>query len=538
VLLCGLTVLLCATAGQSEPPASAAKKGELLLNKEDIDGAISAYTEAIRANPKDADLYKQRGDAYLAKDDYKKALADFEVVEKLIKPIKTDFSGAVVTGRGGSTAGTWVNAVEEPEREKVSLGAIRVSRSGCTSEDIDRLTKAIRLGPKDARAYLRRGSAYRNCNDLEKAIIDLTKAIELAPKLLAAYYERAEAYAQKKEKSKAQADIRKANLLLSNGDVEGAIADYTHAIRLGPKDAELYYRRGLAYDREGDFGNAIADISEAIRLNPKYAEAFFSRGFVYDRDRNIEMAIGDYNEAIRLNPTVSEWFCQRGHAWFLSGEYDKAIADLTEAIRLDPKDADSYCLRAKIYLDEKRDFRKAIADCTEALRGYPESGSLHDERGKAYFGQGNLDSAIADFSEAVRLGNARSSWWLDAATARKADPGKAAADFKAGKVREPDLHGPGRVILGNGGTAEELAELGRSVPVGSKDATAYLRRGSIYRSMGAWEKAIADLTKAIELAPKLLAAYYERAEAYAQKGEKARAKADIEQAERIAAGQK
>ena len=55
------------------------------------------------------------------------------------------------------------------------------------------------------------------------------------------------------------------------GDHDKAIADFTEAIRLNPKDAEAYYSRGGAYGEKGDYDKAIADFTEAIRLNPQCA---------------------------------------------------------------------------------------------------------------------------------------------------------------------------------------------------------------------------------------------------------------------------
>ena len=55
---------------------------------------------------------------------------------------------------------------------------------------------------------------------------------------------------------------------VEKGDYDKAIAESTKAIRLNPKDAEPYNRRGLAFLSKGDCDKAIADHTEAIRLYP------------------------------------------------------------------------------------------------------------------------------------------------------------------------------------------------------------------------------------------------------------------------------
>lgn len=50
------------------------------------------------------------------------------------------------------------------------------------------------------------------------------------------------------------------------GDYQGAIADYTQAIRLHPNYASAYYNRGLGRKEQGDKRSAIADFQKAANL--------------------------------------------------------------------------------------------------------------------------------------------------------------------------------------------------------------------------------------------------------------------------------
>ena len=52
-------------------------KGIACLEKQDYDGSIAAFSEAIRLNPKLAASYRNRGVAYKAKGEWDKAIADF-----------------------------------------------------------------------------------------------------------------------------------------------------------------------------------------------------------------------------------------------------------------------------------------------------------------------------------------------------------------------------------------------------------------------------------------------------------------------------
>jgi lipoprotein NlpI len=86
------------------------------------------------------------------------------------------------------------------------------------------------------------------------------------------------------------------------GDLDRAIADFTEAIRLDPKDALAYNDRGAAYAVKGDFDRAIADYSEAIRLDPKAVLAYKNRGGVYLYSGALPKALADFNQASELDP--------------------------------------------------------------------------------------------------------------------------------------------------------------------------------------------------------------------------------------------
>src|ERR1700752_4847598 len=79
----------------------------------------------------------------------------------------------------------------------------------------------------------------------------------------------------------AQESLKKGKEALEKYNAKEAITHLTEAIRKDPKNAEAYYYRGLAYDREQQDERAFSDFNAAIRLNPKFAEAFVARGRYY-----------------------------------------------------------------------------------------------------------------------------------------------------------------------------------------------------------------------------------------------------------------
>jgi lipoprotein NlpI len=127
------------------------------------------------------------------------------------------------------------------------------------------------------------------------------------------------------------------NVWAAKGDFDRAIADYTEALKLGPKFARGYVNRGHAWAAKGDFDQAIADCTQAIKIDPKLAGAYNQRGGDWAAKGDLDRAIADYTEAINIDPKNAVVYINRGQANFFDGALPKALADLNKASELNPK---------------------------------------------------------------------------------------------------------------------------------------------------------------------------------------------------------
>jgi tetratricopeptide (TPR) repeat protein len=64
-----------------------------------------------------------------------------------------------------------------------------------------------------------------------------------------------------------------------------------------------YNNRGWAYDKKGDHDKAIAEYTEAIRLDPKDAMAYNNRGWAYRKKGELDKAKQDFDQAEKLGST-------------------------------------------------------------------------------------------------------------------------------------------------------------------------------------------------------------------------------------------
>jgi tetratricopeptide (TPR) repeat protein len=131
-----------------------------------------------------------------------------------------------------------------------------------------------------------RGIEKGKQGDLEGAIADFTRAIELNLKEDAPYYNRAQAKWQKK-------------------DTAGAIADYTRAIELGSINPAAYNNRGNARSENNDQEGAIADYTRAIELKPDYARAYYNRAVTKQAKGDATGAAADFKAAEKLDPELA-----------------------------------------------------------------------------------------------------------------------------------------------------------------------------------------------------------------------------------------
>jgi len=131
--------------------------------------------------------------------------------------------------------------------------------------------------------YCMRGYIRTDLEDFAGAIQDLNQALSLVPKGYRARFLRARAREL-------------------NGDLEGAIEDYSEVILKGQDDAVAFDNRGDLYRQQGHLEQALADYSEAIRLEPSEWLYHYDRGSAYAEKGDIQLAISDYQQALKHYP--------------------------------------------------------------------------------------------------------------------------------------------------------------------------------------------------------------------------------------------
>ncbi len=203
------------------------------------------------------------------------------------------------------------------------------------------------------------------------------------------------------------------NAYFKKGDYDRAIKDYDMAIELLPSYARPLNNRGLAYQKKGDYDRAIKDFDETIKLSPNYARAFANRADTYEKKSDYERAAHDYDDAIRLEPNLKAAWSGRCWTRAVIGQLQAALTDCNKALDIKANDAATY---------DARDIKANDA-------------ATYDSRGLIYLKMGLFDSAIEDYSAALRFEPTLASALYGRGVARlkKGDAASGNADVVAAK---------------------------------------------------------------------------------------------------------
>jgi tetratricopeptide (TPR) repeat protein len=195
--------------------ASLCEGGMMVTADDQIKGCTGLIASWITRERK-ATAYYNRGNAYVGKNDFTRAIADY--TEALT--IKRDYPQALFNR------------------------AVAHRVSGNAQLAVTDYTAAIMLMPGDADAFAGRGMSYAKLAQHEKALADFNQALKLKPDHLTALTQRGHH-----------------NVRLQQWAT--AISDYEAVLSMQKVSAEAYYGRGVAKVYSGDVKSGQRDMAQA-----------------------------------------------------------------------------------------------------------------------------------------------------------------------------------------------------------------------------------------------------------------------------------
>lgn len=239
-----------------------AGRGAAFAARNDHDKAIADFNHAIALAPTEPRYLDQRASAYLAAGETDKALADLDAAIKL---------------NADDVAARLTRAYARLER-KDEAGAV---------QDLDAAAAAAATKDSDQRYAL--ASLYLRAHRPDAAVAQLDLWIaahadsgQMAEMLNARCWARA----------------------LDGHDLDKALDDCNHALRLSSKVGAFLDSRGMVQLRRGDYDKAIADYDAALSTLPHEAWTLYGRGLAELRSRRKVDGQADVAAALAIDPHI------------------------------------------------------------------------------------------------------------------------------------------------------------------------------------------------------------------------------------------
>ena len=464
----------------TELSASPLERAAALLADRKAREAIPLLDTLLKSEPKNARAWLLRGIA----EELGAIFADKDALEFYNRAIDADPNLAEAYARRGQLRRRLLTATD--------------SDRDSARED---LKKAVALGYEDAEAYADLASALEGAKDVTGAVQQVSNALRLAPKEGKYLRQRASLYERQKDwekaitdwtslialKPEASAYEHRGDALVEARAFDRALADFTKAIELDPKDADLLVARARAKRLSGDRAGALADYSAAHARDASLptVAADLSNADKADATRHdFQRALKKISESskalVESQNNLLKAQLQKAHLEarlqrLFSGDKRtpaEIVKEVSEALEQGIADEEDYLDRARAYARLSK-FPEAIADAAKAIELKPDFHEAYNWRGVCYETTKAFEKAFTDYDKAVALQPSRAEYVRNR--------GDMHYELKRYDAAQGDYT--------------------RAITLDPKSADSFFKRGNAHFMLKKYDDAIADYDKAIELKP-------------------------------------
>ncbi len=149
------------------------------------------------------------------------------------------------------------------------------------------------------------------------------------------------------------------------GRYEEAVEAYSKTLQVDPRNEQVLYNRGRAYDELNNPEAAIQDLKNALKYDEKNVRFLLSLGDVYYKQKNFDNALYYYGlaaEAEKGNPLVLYKNAKANHQL---GKVEKAMDFYAAALREKKDMGEAYLSRAALKISQE-DNKGACEDLRQA----------------------------------------------------------------------------------------------------------------------------------------------------------------------------
>jgi tetratricopeptide (TPR) repeat protein len=386
------------------------------------DQAVDYANRAIALNPRDIEAYERLCEIELAAGEEKKAR---EVLERAAKVHSDDAAFWARLGKLYAAILFKPDAQPKPDElgrvnEIFKKAAERANDDPAILKDVadyyassQQLKEAIplylrvlELQPDDANAREKLATGFILTNQRGKAVEMLEQIIKQHPEKYQPYDllaqvldEEARSLQRAKRLDEAKAQFAK------------VAANYEQSLLISPNHAGTYLRLAeLLLGPLKDAGRAVKFLTEARRRFPGAPEIVYYLALAQREAKHTQQAVATFEEALHEaeldqdNEIVNaKFYFNYGATAERAGLYEKAADLLRKSIALDPANAaEAYNYLGYMWVDHNMHLEEAEGMIKRALQIEPNNGSYLDSLGWLEFRQGKFDQALADLLRAAK----------------------------------------------------------------------------------------------------------------------------------------
>lgn len=265
--------------------------------------AAEAHSAEQGDEPKDAAGFRRRGAAFVARQDFRSAIADLDRAVSLEPQDPQNYFQRGVARwldhQPGPALEDFDQALKlQPDYVSALMGRATLRLTGDdpvgARADFD---QAAALAPNDASLDLRIAETYVGSGHFDEAIVRFDRWLSAYPR---------------DDRLPVALDGRCRARARLNQAVDLALADCNAALRKGLRSSQVYEDRALVWLRLAAFDKAVADYKSALALQSKSARSRYGLGVAELRSGQQAQGENDIQTASTLDPAVAGEFRHMG----------------------------------------------------------------------------------------------------------------------------------------------------------------------------------------------------------------------------------
>ena len=304
----------------------------------------------------------------------------------------------------------------------------------------------------------------------------------------------------------ARRDLALAKVLGWAGKLEEAEAPLERAAAVLDREPEVHLNLGIVYQRTGRPERALAALDRAVALAPGWPMVRFNRGVALASAGRLDEAVAELETAVRLDPDYAEAQHNLGVLYRRRGELGRAEAALDRAGSLTGEAPEVRLARPLVHRDAGR-LGAAEAALAELLREHPEHAAARVELGIVLARAGRAEEAAAELSRAVAADPELAEGWynLGVVASQGGDKRRAEEAWRRALALAPAhpgaLNNLGILAASRGELAAADDLLRRAIAAAPDDAEAYFNLGVVESGRGRPREAARLIGQALERDP-------------------------------------